>query len=130
MPFACHAFCGKTKRASLANRLFSWNHDQSKISPEFEHKQLATGVFVQCEWKRYPYGIRFVQMGKEDSMTTEQITKADRNACHTLCEKGKGRATLRQLSSTVLGSIKGMGIWERYVYFEVSCHNLNLSYLT
>jgi hypothetical protein len=32
----------------------------------------------------------------------EQITKADRLACHTLCRKGKARATLRRLSSTVM----------------------------
>ena len=31
----------------------------------------------------------------------EQITKADRDACHALCGKGKARATLRRLSSTV-----------------------------
>jgi len=30
----------------------------------------------------------------------EQITKADRNACHVLCGRSKARATLRQLSST------------------------------
>jgi hypothetical protein len=35
----------------------------------------------------------------------EQITKADRDACHALCVKGKARATLRRLSSTVLRSI-------------------------
>ena len=34
-------------------------------------------------------------------LTMEQITKADRNACHALCGKGKARATLRRLSSTV-----------------------------
>jgi len=32
----------------------------------------------------------------------EQITKADRNARHVFCSKGKSRATLRRLSSTVL----------------------------
>ena len=32
----------------------------------------------------------------------EQITKADRNACHALSKKGKVRATLRRLSSTVI----------------------------
>jgi hypothetical protein len=31
----------------------------------------------------------------------EQIIKADRNVCHALCGKGKARASLRQLSSTV-----------------------------
>jgi hypothetical protein len=35
-------------------------------------------------------------------LLVEQITKADRNACHALGRKGKARATLRQLSSTVL----------------------------
>ena len=39
-----------------------------------------------------------------DKMDIEQITKADRNACHALCRKGKARATLRRLSSTVLWS--------------------------
>jgi hypothetical protein len=33
---------------------------------------------------------------------SQQITKADRNACHVLRRKGKARATLRRLSSTVL----------------------------
>jgi len=32
----------------------------------------------------------------------EQITKADRDACHALRRDGKARATLRRLSSTVL----------------------------
>jgi hypothetical protein len=36
----------------------------------------------------------------------EQITKADRDACHALCRKGKARATLRRLSSTVLPTIE------------------------
>jgi len=31
----------------------------------------------------------------------EQITKADRDACHALCGTGKARAMLRRLSSTV-----------------------------
>jgi len=36
------------------------------------------------------------------SRAAQQITKADRNACHTLCINGKARATLRRLSSTVI----------------------------
>ena len=32
----------------------------------------------------------------------QQITKADRDACHALRRMGKARATLRRLSSTVL----------------------------
>jgi len=35
-------------------------------------------------------------------MDIEQITKADRNACHTLRGTSKARATLRRLSSTVI----------------------------
>ena len=34
-------------------------------------------------------------------MEAEQFTKADLDACHAFCGKGKARATLRQLSSTV-----------------------------
>ena len=39
-------------------------------------------------------------------MEIEQFTKADRNACHAICNKGKSRATLRRLSSTVLHPVK------------------------
>jgi hypothetical protein len=35
-------------------------------------------------------------------MDIEQITKADRNACHALHRKGKACTTLRRLSTTVL----------------------------
>jgi len=42
-----------------------------------------------------------VAVGKVESLIVEQITKADRNACHALCRKRKGLATLRPLSSTV-----------------------------
>jgi len=38
---------------------------------------------------------------KVESYIAEQITKADRNAAHALCRKGKSRATLQWLSSTV-----------------------------
>ena len=48
-------------------------------------------------------------------MGVEQTTKADRNACHTLCRKGKARATLRWLSSTVLPTI----IYD--IYKELLC---------
>ena len=41
--------------------------------------------------------------------TAEQITKADRNACHALCRNGKVRATLRRLSSTVPQEHKSSG---------------------
>jgi len=36
------------------------------------------------------------------SLKIEQITKADRDACHPICSRGKSRATLRRLSSTVM----------------------------
>ena len=39
------------------------------------------------------------------NQVVEQITKADRNACHALRSIGKARATLRRLSSTVLRTI-------------------------
>jgi len=32
----------------------------------------------------------------------EQIIKADRDACHALCRKGKARAMLRRHNSTVI----------------------------
>jgi|GEM_PF-6173530 len=34
-------------------------------------------------------------------MVVEQITKADRDACHAICGESKLRATLRRLSSAV-----------------------------
>jgi len=40
-------------------------------------------------------------------MDIEQITKADRDACHALRANGKARATLRRLSSTVILFILG-----------------------
>ena len=51
----------------------------------------------------------FFKLYQRDSMTptaldlyvVEQFTKADRDACHALCKKGKDHATLRRLSSTV-----------------------------
>ena len=38
---------------------------------------------------------------QNEIMDVEQITKADRQACHAIRSKGKARATLRRLSSTV-----------------------------
>jgi len=45
------------------------------------------------------------EISRRKKAEVEQITKADRNACHALCSKGKSRAMLRQLSSTVLRTI-------------------------
>jgi len=40
-----------------------------------------------------------MQHGRQE---IEQITKADRNARHALCSKGKARATLRRHNSNVV----------------------------
>jgi len=40
-------------------------------------------------------------VNQHDVWVIEQITKADRNACHAVRKKSNARATLRQLSSTV-----------------------------
>ena len=52
------------------------------------------------------------------NQVVEQITKADRNACHVLCSKGKSRATLRRLRSTVLCTIIIDSNTRRCVYLE------------
>jgi hypothetical protein len=43
-----------------------------------------------------------MHLGAHRIKDIEQITKADPNACHTLCSKCKALVTLRRLSSTVL----------------------------
>ena len=45
--------------------------------------------------------MRIILVGDEEYLITEQITKADRNACHALCGIRKVRVTLGRLSSTV-----------------------------
>ncbi len=40
--------------------------------------QFGAGGVVQCKWKKYPDGIRLVEMGKYESQIAEQIIKADR----------------------------------------------------
>ena len=50
------------------------------------------------------------------SKDVEQITKADRHACHALGRISKVYATLRQLSSTVLRLLEGAEIVKRCVY--------------
>ena len=61
-------------------------------------------------------------------MNAEQITKADRNACHALRRRGKARATLRRLSSTVLQSVAGEGNSFEVNYLEVGYRNLHIVY--
>ena len=48
--------------------------------------------------------MRIVELSDNERSIVEQITKADRHACHALRGKGKSHATLRRLSSTVLRS--------------------------
>ncbi len=56
-----------------------------------ENSQTKVGGGANCQKPEYA-----------DASAIQQITKADRNACHALRSKGKARATLRRLSSTVL----------------------------
>lgn len=42
-----------------------------------------------------------VEIGISEEGIAEQLTKADRDACHALCRKANPNATLRRLSSTV-----------------------------
>jgi len=56
---------------------------------------------INCNQKRLVV-LDCFQAWIQASRAAQQITKANRNECHALCRNGKARATLRQLSSTVL----------------------------
>ena len=60
------------------------------------------------QWCCYSYGwavyfapIKIIDTGGLTNLEAEQFTKADLDACHAFCGKGKARATPRWLSSTV-----------------------------